>query len=197
MGAIERIERSYSLPGFVAPMHQHQDEEILTCIRSGTVLHLDSMGHDEKLKAGEMRLINAGATLHHEERILDRDPVEGFHFHFRPERGGLEPMVQFLEASAKAVNEWRLIASRSEAPLKLRAMASAHEARLSIGSHHLPKTEPGIIRVLTIFEGRLLAGGGHFRKGDVLLLDDEEKLLRVVEPADLLLISTPKGEGAD
>jgi hypothetical protein len=170
-------------------MHPHHDEEILTCVRSGTLLHLDSMGHEEKLNSGGIRVMNAGATLHHEERTLGRDPVEGYHFYFHPECEGLEPMVQFGDASILRIDEWRLLASRSDAPLLLRAEASVHEGRFSVGFHRFPNTVSGTGRVLIVFEGRVRIGAEQFRKGDVLLAGDAEGRFKVVDRADLLLIN--------
>ena len=41
---IGRIDQAIITPGTLIPMHPHQDDEILTYLRSGKVKHLDSEG---------------------------------------------------------------------------------------------------------------------------------------------------------
>jgi len=156
----------------------------------GYSIHLDSMGHEEKLGSGRVMVMNAGATIHHEERTLGRDPVEGYHLYFHPVSEGLAPMVQFRDASAIHVDEWRLLASRSAAPLVLRAQAKLYEGRFSVGSHLFPETEAATQRILIVFEGRVLVGAEKFRKGDILLAGDADNTFRVLGRADVMLINT-------
>ena len=188
-GTIERIERSCSTPGHVASMHVHRDEEILTCIRAGTILHIDSMGHEEKLCPGRVMLVDAGATFYHEERTLGRDPVNGYHIYFRPDQGGLEPLVQLLEAGSPPLNEWRLLASKAGTPLLLRSQADVHDGRFTAGSHHFPMDGTGSApRILLVLEGSLRVGGERFRAGDILALAAEDRAFHIHDAADLLLI---------
>jgi quercetin 2,3-dioxygenase len=191
IGAIGRIERSYSLPGFVAPMHSHRDDEILSYVRSGTLLHLDSMGHEEKITPEKVLVMNAGVTFQHEERTLGRDPVEAYHVYFRPEKDGLEPMVQFREVGAPRSDEWRLLAARGDAPLFLRTHAWVHDADLHVGTYPFPLySQTSIARVLLVFEGQVRIGAQLFRKGDIATLSEATRTVQIVAAAKLLLIAT-------
>jgi len=188
-GTIERIERSCSTPGHVASMHVHRDEEILTCIRAGTILHIDSMGHEEKLCPGRVMLVDAGATFYHEERTLGRDPVNGYQIYFRPRRHRLEPAVQFLEPGLPTLNEWRLLASEAGTPLVLRSQADVYDGRFTAGSHHFPMEGTGMApRILLVFEGTLRVGGERFQAVDILALAAEDRTFQIDAAADLLLI---------
>lgn len=189
-GAIIRIERTCSMPGHVASMHQRRNEEILTCVRSGTLLHVDSIGHEEKLWHGKLMLLSAGTTLYHEERTLGRDPVNGFHIHFRPERDGLEPMVQFREVGAPRLNEWRILAARCGAPLRLRSRALVHDGRFGAGEHHVPTRESRDRGpILIVLDGKVGLGGEQFRRGDIFALAERDQVFHVADVADLLLIN--------
>lgn len=42
LGTIGRIDHATVSPGTLVPMHPHQDDEILTCLRNGKVKHKDS-----------------------------------------------------------------------------------------------------------------------------------------------------------
>jgi len=193
LASIGKIERTYALPGFVASMHPHRDDEIFSYLRSGTVLHLDSMGHEEKISPSRLRLMNAGIALQHEERVLGRDPVEAFHIVLRPESAGLEPMVQFHEVRTAQPKPWRLLAAQADAPLILRVRAWLHDAHLDGGTHFLPAHTNGngnIARILVIMDGEVRIEGKTFRKGDIITLSDKAKSLIASTPADVLLVAT-------
>ncbi|WP_440854393.1 pirin family protein [Sinorhizobium sp. 22678] len=190
LASIGKIERTYALPEFVASMHPHRDDEIFSYVRSGTVLHLDSMGHEEKISSTRLRVINAGTAFQHEERVLGRDPVEAFHVVFRPERSGLEPMVQFVDITTTQPRPWRLLAARTRAPLILRVKAWLHDAHLDVGPHLLPAhTNRRIARVLIVMEGDVRIGGKCFQRGDIAAVSDQANSLVAIKPADVLLVT--------
>ena len=45
IGAIGRIDQANVKAGTVIPMHPHKDDEILTYMRKGRMLHLDTVGN--------------------------------------------------------------------------------------------------------------------------------------------------------
>src|SRR5947209_6948675 len=49
IGAIGRIDHAHVTPGTVIRMHPHKDDEILTYLRRGTVMHSDTVGHQEPI----------------------------------------------------------------------------------------------------------------------------------------------------
>lgn len=195
LGSIGKIERSYALPGFVASMHPHRDDEIFSYTRSGMILHLDSMGHEEKISSTRLRVINAGGAFQHEERALGRDPVEAFHVVLRPERSDLEPMVQFADLTIVQPKSWRLLAARKTAPLTLRVKAWLYDAHLEAGTHLFPAhTSGSVARVLVIMNGNVRVGGERFQKGDIAAVGDQANSLVALKPADVLLVATDTAE---
>lgn len=50
--------------------HAHRDDEILSYMRSGKMIHSDTVGHLEELTNTRM-MINAGYTFQHEERMAE------------------------------------------------------------------------------------------------------------------------------
>src|SRR5689334_11964704 len=58
---IGRIDHARITPGTVIPMHPHRDDEILTYLRSGKVMHLDSEGHSDIISNQKLMMMNAGA----------------------------------------------------------------------------------------------------------------------------------------
>lgn len=49
------------------PMHRHQDVEILTYVRRGTITHEDSLGNRGTVTAGDVQAMSAGNGIRHAE----------------------------------------------------------------------------------------------------------------------------------
>ena len=69
IGAIGQIDQARgSRSGTLIKMHPHRDDEILTYMRGGIMLHRDTVGHEEALTKNRLMLMNAGHTFQHEEK---------------------------------------------------------------------------------------------------------------------------------
>ncbi len=98
------------------------------------MLHRDSVGHEEKITATRLMLMNAGRAFQHEEKMLDPDPVHALQIFMRPRAPGLQPKVQFHDfGEVLSRDAWRLVAAPEGAPLEVRAQAWVEDARLSAG----------------------------------------------------------------
>ncbi|MDR6192547.1 redox-sensitive bicupin YhaK (pirin superfamily) [Agrobacterium pusense] len=134
IGPIGRIDRAQVQSGHLIGMHPHKDDEILTYIRGGEMLHRDTVGNETKLDKTHFMMMNAGHTFQHEELMLGDRPVRALQIFLRPNAPDLEPMVQFHEFPEEySVDSWRLIAGPSAAPLKVRSDISVFDARIAEG----------------------------------------------------------------
>lgn len=70
-----RVDHATIEPGGFIPMHPHQNDEILSYMRRGTLLHKDSHGLSEALHGTHMMMMNAGSRLRHEEGV-DKDDLQ-------------------------------------------------------------------------------------------------------------------------
>jgi len=52
------------------PMHSHQNMEIITYIREGSITHKDNMGNVEEIKSGQIQVMSAGSGITHSEYNL-------------------------------------------------------------------------------------------------------------------------------
>ncbi|UXT00403.1 pirin family protein [Agrobacterium tumefaciens] len=194
IGAIGRIDQARIRPGTVIAMHPHRDDEILTYMRRGTMLHRDTVGHEETLTRTRLMLMNAGHTFQHEETMAGTDDIECLQNFIRPHASDLDPMVQFLDLSEEtSPNQWRPIAGpKGEAPLELRAAAWVHDSHLSAGgSLALPDAPvPGATRLLYVFKGQATVGLTSLVEGESLVLDGKAHVVEAEADTDLVLFTT-------
>lgn len=196
LGAIGRVDRATVAPGHVIGMHPHRDDEILTYVRAGRMLHRDTVGNEEEIKATRLMMMGAGHTFQHEERILDSGSVEALQIFLRPRARDLEPRVQFHEfAEAVSHGAWRLLAAPEGAPLEVRAQSWVADAHVPAGSTlplpPLPAT--GAVRLLHVFGGEVAVGGLALRTGETAYLTEDGGSAEARSDADLVLLATDPG----
>jgi quercetin 2,3-dioxygenase len=181
IGAIGRIDHARVTAGTVVKMHPHRDDEILTYLRSGRVLHRDSVGHVEEISSTRLMMMNAGHSFEHEEEVLE-GPLEALQIFLRPEAADLEPMVQFHDfGAALAETDWRLLAGPEAAPLTVRAAAWVQDRRLAAQQ---------AARLLYLFRGRASVAGNVLDAGDSLLLGPGDHTVLAETASDLILFTT-------
>jgi redox-sensitive bicupin YhaK (pirin superfamily) len=74
--------------------HAHENMEIVTIMREGTLTHRDSMGNQKTINSGEIQRMSAGTGVIHAEKNLGDEPVHLFQLWFLPEKEGLEPSYE-------------------------------------------------------------------------------------------------------
>lgn len=168
IGPIGRIDRAQVQPGHLIGMHPHKDDEILTYIHSGQMLHRDTVGNEKKLDKTHFMMMNAGHTFQHEELMLGNRPVRALQIFLRPNAGDLEPMVQFHEFPEEdSVDRWRLIAGPSAAPLKVRSDVRVFDARIAEAVHlRLPAEETRRNTLLYVYSGKVSIAGEVISEGE-------------------------------
>ncbi len=70
-------------------MHPHRDMEIITVMVDGQINHLDSMGHSEVLRAGEVQRMSAGIV--HSEMKTGDTPCRLLQIWFAPLHKAIQP----------------------------------------------------------------------------------------------------------
>lgn len=169
IGPIGRIDRAQVQPGHLIGMHPHKDDEILTYIRGGEMLHRDTVGNEKTLDKTHFKVMNAGHTFQHEELMLGNSPVRALQIFLRPNAPDLEPMVQFHDfVDESRDNEWRLIAGPQEAPLTVRSDVSVFDARITRGFRlRLPAAaDSGTAFLLYVFDGAIDFGDVTITTGE-------------------------------
>jgi redox-sensitive bicupin YhaK (pirin superfamily) len=169
---IGRIDHALFKPPGLVPLHPHQDDEILSYMRSGKMIHKDSTGHEEHLNSSYMMMMNAGSGISHEESA--EEDVEMLQIFMRPSENGLPPQVQFYQfENIYSENIWRLVAgNRYDAPLKLRVETNIFDVRLNKNtSIEVPDCNTDIINFIYCFNGNIRIGNEIITKGDSLIFE--------------------------
>ncbi|KQS71383.1 pimeloyl-CoA dehydrogenase [Rhizobium sp. Leaf371] len=198
IGPIGRIDRAQVQPGHLIGMHPHKDDEILTYIRGGEMLHRDTVGNGKTLDKTHFMMMNAGHTFQHEELMLGNSPVRALQIFLRPNARDLEPMVQFHDfIDASSENEWRLIAGPKQAPLTVRSDIQVFDARVSKGTQlSLPAAaDPRTAFLLYVFDGAIDFGDVTITTGESAFTRSLDHQLTARAGSDVVLFAfDPKAE---
>lgn len=95
VSALRVINDDKVIPGGGFATHSHQDMEIISYVKSGTIDHKDSMGNIESLPAGEFQLMSAGSGVTHSEyNPSNSEPLEFLQIWIEPNIYRIEPGYQ-------------------------------------------------------------------------------------------------------
>lgn len=194
LGPLGRMDHATLDPGMVIPMHPHMNDEILSYMRKGQMMHRDSHGHIELLYGYYMMMMNSGKVFYHEETCMDDadEKVEMLQIFLRPEQDDLESKVQFHNFEFyHSLDEWRLIGGPdgSDAPLLIRSQAWFYDTHLKHDSIETPLLEKeGLAGFLYVFDGSVTVQGSNevLNKGDQVVLQGETISVYADEQADLV-----------
>lgn len=193
---IGRIDHAHITPGTLIPMHPHKDDEILTYLRSGKVMHKDSEGHTDTISNQKLMMMNAGSKFYHEEKTLEEGGVlEGLQIFLRPEVEGLKPQVQFHQLSeANSINQWRKIAGKEKGyPLQIRSNTWIMDMQLQQGEKtFLPEISiENTSFLFYVFRGEIQVNGNvQLSTGESALIENDNPTFIAIETTDIVLFIT-------
>ena len=167
VSALRVINDDKVAPGAGFATHSHQDMEIISYVKRGSIEHKDSMGNVERLPAGEFQLMSAGTGVTHSEyNPSDSEPLEFLQIWIIPNVLGIEPGYQqkkFPEQSGL-----QLIASPDarDGSLLLHQDASLYQLRLDAGETASHILAGGRRIYLHVVGGELKVDGETLGEGD-------------------------------
>ena len=95
-------DESFNHPGCSYNMHRHHNFIISAFVLSGTLTHLNTLGDNDELKAGDFYAFSAGSGGLHEELNLQAEPMQAIYLWMLPDRLLLPPSFQRGHFDAKA-----------------------------------------------------------------------------------------------
>lgn len=174
-GPLAIIDHAVLETGSRVPMHRHVNDEILTYVWRGSMVHQDDSGTRTPLSAKKLMMMSAGRGLSHEETtpLVKAETVQII---IRPDVADGEGHVQFMDRpSGISDNAWSLLAgpARRGAPLTVRQDVCVYDVRL-LKDHTLaaPHTD-GFASWLYVLDGVITLGDNKLGKGDAVSSDSD------------------------
>ncbi|CAM3655234.1 MULTISPECIES: pirin family protein [Rahnella] len=176
-GPLSVIDHANLEPGTLVKMHEHNNDEILSYMWRGSMVHEDSAGHRVPLSPKKLMMMNAGESFWHEEST-PLVPAEMLQIFIRPRKANLEGRVQFMDRpDGVKQNAWTLLAAPEgiESPLEIRQAVYVYDIRLDADSTTEIPAHPGFAQWLYVMDGEINIADVSLSKGDAI--SDEESTL--------------------
>lgn len=191
LAQLGRFDFAHLYPGVFVGMHQHQNDEILTYMREGEMIHEDSTGHKVTISNKKLMMMNAGSGFEHQESIADDGKeVRLLQIFIRPENESYQPKVSFYDfEEAYSINNWRLIAGYDKeiSPLVINSKANVWDTRLEKSTIELPNLNEKTY-LLFVFKNTIEVNDETILyEGDSLIYKNEELRIKTENFADLVL----------
>jgi quercetin 2,3-dioxygenase len=196
-GGLGLIDHAQLTPPHVVALHEHRNDEIVSYMRQGKMIHIDTAGNTEEIRPDRLMVMNAGAGLSHEERVVGPSDIDMLQIFVRPEKSDMPPFVQFHElATVRHAGGWRLLAGfdGSDAPTIVRQRLLLLDQALPAGQSTIVPVRDGFDTWIYVFNGEVIAGGNTYTRGDAVAATDHEYMpeLRAVADADLVLFQVDR-----
>ena len=173
--------------------HSHQDMEIISYVKKGTIEHKDSMGNVTQLPAGEFQLMTAGTGVTHSEYNPSKaDALEFLQIWIQPNQLDIEPGYQQKRFEPRS--GLQLIASPDarDGSLLLHQDASLYQLWLQSvegATHSFTAPRTGYVHVIS---GAIKANGEQLGEGDGATISDAETVeFEAVAASEALLFDLP------
>ncbi len=183
-------------PGAGFGTHGHRDMEILSYVVQGTMEHRDSMGHVQRMTAGEFQLMSAGTGVTHSEyNASTSETLKFLQIWILPRQAGLTPSYQQRSFPREEDQEGRrLVVSPDgrEGSLQIHQDVELYVLRPRAGQalSHDRGAQRGLY--LHLIKGAVTIGEQSLTPGDAYYLDDRQALeLRAESDSEALLFDLP------
>ena len=194
-GAIRVFNDDFVAPNSGFPPHPHAEMEIVTIVLEGAITHEDSMGHREKVIAGEVQSMTAGEGLEHSEYNAENEQLHLYQIWIRPGKAGLKP--SYGQKKFKHTDwEGKLLAVASgqgkKGATEINTDSTIYRCSLVKGKGVEHKTEKGRHLLLYVTEGSLAVNGKKLGKECQARITDEGKLeIAAAADSSFMLIDAP------
>jgi redox-sensitive bicupin YhaK (pirin superfamily) len=167
VSALRVINDDWVAPGKGFPTHSHQDMEIISYVKNGTIEHKDSMGNVEQLPVGEYQVMSAGTGITHSEYNPSKtQPLEFLQIWIQPDSLGIKPRYQQKLFENK--EGLQLIASPNARDGSLRIQQDAYLYELNLKNKQTTShsIESGRTVYVHVISGEVNLNGEQLNDGD-------------------------------
>jgi redox-sensitive bicupin YhaK (pirin superfamily) len=175
-------------------LHHHENVEIVSYIREGTVTHRDDQGNVGKTHAGDVQVMSAGTGIHHSERNEEDVPIRLFQIWLKPTVAGGTPRwgnKPFPKADRAGVFVPLASGRNAEAALPIRTDAEVYGAFLQADAETSYSFCEGDAGYLVPATGELQVNGVQVHTREGLVIENEEMVaIKALTDSELVLVVT-------
>lgn len=173
VSALRVINDDKVAPGRGFDTHSHQDMEIISYVKKGSIEHKDSMGNVEKLPAGEFQLMSAGTGVTHSEyNPSTTEPLEFLQIWIQPDVHGIEPSYQQKQFDNKDGMQLIVSADGRDGSLRIHQNACLYQLRLNAAQSVSHAVESGRTLYVHVVSGAISVNGERLNEGDGATIKD-------------------------
>jgi redox-sensitive bicupin YhaK (pirin superfamily) len=175
-------------------LHPHENVEIVSYLREGTVTHADDKGNFGKTHAGDVQVMSAGTGIRHSEQNEEDAPIRLFQIWLRPSAAGGIPRwgsKPFPKADRAGVFVPLASGRNAEGALPIRADAEVHGALLRAGGNVNYSFRKGDAGYLVPATGEVDVSGIQLHAREALVIENEETIRSKQPPTPNSYSSSP------
>ena len=181
-------------PGTGFDFHPHQDMEIITYVREGTIIHKDNLGNEGRTKAGDVQVMSAGTGIVHAEHADPELETKIFQIWILPNEKGVLPRWDAAEfPKAPVIDKLNLLVSgrdgdKDKKVLSIHQNAAIYGGKLSSGTEliHTPGSDKDYALVS---QGTVWIDGKRMEEGDGAEITNTESVtIESVTDSEILMI---------
>ncbi len=178
--------------------HPHKDMEIITYVRTGSVIHRDSLGNEGITKAGDVQVMSAGTGIIHAEYSDPHEPTTLFQIWINPREKNVTPRWDQAEFPKTPANENLnlLVSGRAEhqsliesgQTLYIHQDASIYGGTIKVG-HSITQNLSHNRAYILVSKGDIHIGEDLLHEGDGAEIDGVQNIhLTATNNAEILII---------
>ena len=177
-------------------LHHHENVEIVSYLREGTVTHRDDQGNIGKTHAGDVQVMSAGTGIRHSEENEEDDPVRLFQIWLKPSAAGGIPQwgnKPFPKADRAGAFVPLASGRNAEGALPIRTDAEVYGALLQAGARASFSFRKGDSGYLVPATGEVEVGMVQVGAREGLVIEDEKMVaINALRDSELILVVTAK-----
>jgi redox-sensitive bicupin YhaK (pirin superfamily) len=177
-------------------LHHHENVEIVSYLREGTVTHRDDQGNIGKTHAGDVQVMSAGTGIRHSEENEEDVPIRLFQIWLKPSAAGGIPQwgnKPFPKADRAGAFVPLASGRNAEGALPIRTDAEVYGALLQAGARTSFSFRKGDAGYLVPATGEVEVGMVQVGAREGLVIENEKMVaINALSDSELILVVTAK-----
>jgi len=177
-------------------LHHHENVEIVSYLREGTVTHRDDQGNIGKTHAGDVQVMSAGTGIRHSEENEEDVPIRIFQIWLKPSAAGGIPQwgnKPFPKADRAGAFVPLASGRNAEGALPIRTDAEVYGALLQAGARTSFSFRKGDAGYLVPATGEVEVGMVQVGAREGLVIENEKMVaINALRDSELILVVTAK-----